>query len=115
VTDWNLTVQVGDGTMPAEEHEIEHNWQIQRTPIVGVATREIIDQDASAFLHPLRRGVPKSSWICFQVLSLPYKILPPHNAKFILTLTDAFGNTHISESGPGFAFDTGELVEVQAT
>ncbi len=114
VTDWGLTVAVGDATMPSREYEIEHNWQIQRMPMGGVAVMEIIDRDASSFLHPLKKGVPKTRWICFQVLPIPLKILPPHSAKFILTLTDAFGNSHISESGPGFALDTGELVEVQS-
>jgi len=115
VTDWNLAVEVGGATMPSQEQEIEHDWQIRRTPPIGPVTMEVIDRDASAFLHPLKKGIPKTRWICFQVLALPYKILPPHNAKFILTLTDAFGKTHISESGPGFALDTGELIEVRTT
>ena len=112
VTNWSLMVEIGEGSMPCDEYDIPHNWQIRRIPNVGPPTNEVIDRDTSAFLHPLKKGVPKSRWICFQVLAIPYKIIPPHNAKFVLTLTDAFGHSHVSEWGPGFAIDTGEITVV---
>jgi hypothetical protein len=111
VTDWRLSAEVAGNTMSSEEIEIKGNWQIRRTPPIGPVTMEIIDRDASTFDHPLKKGIPKTRWICFRLFTIPYKIIPPHNAKFILMLTDAFGKNHVSESGPGFALDTGEIIE----
>ncbi len=112
VTNWDLGVEVGGGKLSSREHEIEPNWQIRRIPPIGPITMEVVDKDASTFAYPLKKGVPKSRWICFELFTIPNKILPPHNAKFILTLTDAFGQDHVSDDGPGFAFDSGELVEI---
>ena len=109
VTEWALAVQVGEASLRCEEQPIPQNWQILRTPLLGNPTPEAIDRDASSFLGPLKKGVPKTRWINFQVHSIPYRILPPHNAKFILTLTDSFGISHVTEWGPGFMIDTGEI------
>jgi hypothetical protein len=111
VTDWRLTVAVNREAMDADEHQIPNNWQIRRFPKFGPPTMENINADASAFVHPLKKGVPKTRWVCFRLINIS-RILPPHNARFILTLVDAFGKSHISEFGPGFASDVGEIVEV---
>jgi hypothetical protein len=109
VTQWNLTVEVGDERIECEEEKIPADWRIRR---INPASRvEDFNRDASTFREPLRRGVPKERWVCFRVTSLIMRLLPPHNAKLILTLTDAFGRTHVTEGGPGFADETGELVE----
>jgi hypothetical protein len=112
VTDWSLVVTVGGVSMPCDQIPIPPNWRIRRMKdALGRRTDdEEIDSDADAFEHPLKKGVPKTRWIAFQVLTIPHRILPPHNAKFTLTLTDAFGMNHVTESGPGFAFDTGEII-----
>jgi hypothetical protein len=112
VTDWEFRAEVGDSTITSMETAIESNWQIRRVPPNKPVKMEVIDKDASTFLKPLSKGVPKERWICFELLTVPNKILPPHNAKFVLTLTDAFGQTHVSEWGPYFTLDTGEIVVV---
>ena len=113
VTRWDLTVEVGDEQIECEEEEIPADWRIRRINPAGrlKVTTEDFNRDASTFGEPLRRGVPKERWVCFRLPSLIMRLLPPHNAKLILTLTDAFGRTHVTEGGPGFSDETGEIVE----
>jgi len=73
-------------------------------------TTEDFNRDASTFNEPLKRGVPKERWVCFKFFTL-FRMLPPHNAKMTITLTDAFGHTHVTEEGPGFTYDMGEIVQ----
>jgi hypothetical protein len=115
VTRWDLRLQVGDAHLDCDEQEIPTDWRIRRiNPLFRErVTMEDFNRDASTFREPLRRGVPKERWVCFKVFSLG-KLLPPHNAKFILTLTDAFGRTHVTEDGPGFTSDAGEIIEVES-
>jgi hypothetical protein len=112
VTQWDLRLSVGDAYIDCEEEEIPTDWRIRRINPTGRTriTTEDFNRDASTFREPLRRGVPKERWVCFKVFAFT-RMLPPNNAKFTLTLTDAFGHTHVTEDGPGFTNDVGEIIE----
>lgn len=103
---------VGDADLNCEEGDIPANWRIRRidpTAVIKVTTEDF-NRDASTFNEPLKKGIPKERWVCFRAFTF-FRMLPPHNAKMTITLTDAFGQTHETESGPGFAYDMGEIVE----
>jgi hypothetical protein len=114
VTRWDLRLSVGDAYIDCEEEEIPTEWRIRRINPPGRTriSTEDFNRDASTFREPLRTGVPKERWVCFKVISLG-RVLPPHNAKFILTLTDAFGRLHVTEDGPGFTSDWGEIIQAE--
>lgn len=109
VTGWDLSVEVGESTLNGVEDEIPRGWRIRRLPLFGPPTIETINPDASAFLEPLRKGVPKTRWINFKLMNLA-RILPPHDAKLTVALRDAFGNTHLSVADAGFRADSGEII-----
>jgi len=112
VTKWELSLEVGGVRIKFDEQYIPAEWKIRRFHQVprGVVVTDDIDRDTSSFKEPLRKGVPKERWVCFCHCFMD-RILPPHNARIILTLTDAFGRTHVTEAGPGFTHDLGEIVK----
>jgi hypothetical protein len=117
VTGWQLRLSVGDAHLACEEEEdIPANWRLHRIDSMNRVrwATEDFNRDASAFNEPLRKGVPKERWVCFKAFTL-VRMLPPHNAKMTITLTDAFRRTHQTEHGPGFTSDMGEIVEEGVT
>jgi hypothetical protein len=112
VTRWQLKLSIENAELDCEEEEIPANWRLRRINSMNRLSFETedINRDESTFNEPLRKGVPKERWICFKAFTL-FRMLPPHNAKMTITLTDAFGRTHQTEDGPGFTNDMGEIVE----
>jgi len=112
VTGWQLKLSVDNAHLDCKEEEIPANWRLRRIDSSNRVkfTTEDFNRDTSTFNEPLTKGVPKERWVCFRAFTL-FRILPPHNAKMTVTLTDAFGRTHQTEDGPGFASDMGEIVE----
>lgn len=108
INEWKLETWVGEDKFNLEQVDIPEIWRIKHTPPGGPYSVE--NPDRHLIEGPLRKGIPQTCWVNFKMQALG-RVLPPHNAKFVLTLEDALGATHVAETlAPGFFAETGYII-----
>jgi hypothetical protein len=111
ITNWMLHVQVGpESYVPtAERIDIPSGWRIER----GFNDRQLIDPIPEDAYEP---GIPKTGWVLFDFSAYPTigrgHPAAPHNARFLITIRDAYNQEHTITKEADWYYTSGEVVDL---